>query len=44
MTDDKVADMSVLPGWPSNLTYDVYSGFIDIKNTSKKIHYVLVEA
>ena len=43
-TSDKVTDLSSLPGWPKNTTFDMYSGYIDLKNTTKRIHYVFLEA
>jgi len=31
-----------IPGYPSFTNYDMYSGYSDIKATSKKIHYLFV--
>jgi len=44
MSQDKVDSLSGLPGWPANATFEIYSGFIDIENTSKSIHYVFLES
>ena len=41
---DNVTDLSSLPGWPKELPFEMYSGYIDIKNTTKRIHYVFLEA
>merc|ERR1719331_2152893 len=43
-TADNVTDISSLPGWPKTLDFEMYSGYIDIKNTTKRIHYVFIEA
>lgn len=41
---DKVTDLSSLPGWPKATNFSMYSGYIDIKDTTKRIHYVLLES
>lgn len=33
-----------MPGWPNSTTYDMYSGLINITNSSKSIHYMLIES
>lgn len=41
---DKVTTLDGLPGWPTDAAFQIYSGFIDIENTSKSIHYVFLES
>lgn len=41
---DKVESLDALPGWPTQAPFDIYSGFINVANTSKEIHYVLLES
>jgi hypothetical protein len=33
-----------LPGMPAFDTYPVYSGYLNIPNTTKKLHYLFVES
>jgi hypothetical protein len=35
--------VTILPG-VSQLTFGMYSGYIDIEGTTKKIHYILAES
>lgn len=41
---DKVESLDALPGWPTQAPFEIYSGFINVTNTSKEIHYVLLES
>ena len=41
---DKVTDLSSLPGWPKEVPFEMYSGYINVPDTTKNIHYVLLEA
>lgn len=44
--DDKVPSLDALPGWPNetDTPFGIYSGFINIPDTSKSIHYVFLES
>ena len=42
--DDKVTTLNALPGWPDTTDFGIYSGFINVANTSKEIHYVFLES
>lgn len=41
---DLVPTLDALPGWPSNASFGIYSGFLNVPNTSKDIHYVFLES
>jgi len=42
--DDKVASLVSLPGWPNTTDFEMYSGFIQVPETTKQIHYVFLES
>ena len=41
---DKITTLSSLPGWPETTDFDMYSGYINVPDTSKEIHYVFLES
>jgi serine carboxypeptidase-like clade 2 len=42
--DDEVISLDELPGWPKAANFSIYSGFLNVENTSKEIHYVFLES
>jgi len=42
--DAKVKSLNTLPGWPVSTPFDMYSGYVHLKESSKAIHYFLVES
>lgn len=40
----KVKSLNQLTGWPDSTPFDLYSGYIPLNGSSKKIYYFLVES